>query len=585
MKKFAFLYILAAALLFSSCKGGKAGANDESDRAEAKGGRIYGGCLRLSDSEPFNTLYPNAIVDVTSGFVATQLFDGLTKLNNSSLKAEPCIADKWDIDASGTKYIFHLKKGVMFQDDECFSGGTGREVKAGDFKYSFELLCKNTPDNNGFKATFMDRVKGANNYFDGKGELEGVKVLDDYTLEVTLEHPSTVFLQILAQPVCAVLAKEAVDKYGKDIKTGAGAFMYDAAKSSEDVLFLKRNPNYHGIDSLGNRLPFLDSVIVTYIPSKEDELTMFKEGKTDMITSLPARSIREMVENKIQDFQGHPPKYLLDNSPEIITQYYSFNTSRPPYDNPKVRKAFNMAINRKKIVEDILNNQAYGPATNGFVPPVFPGYDIKKIKGYEYNVAEAKKLLAEAGYPNGRAFPITKIILNSGGARNTNVVVEIQKELLENLNINVDFEVLSLAKKIEQSKMGQGDIYREAWVADYPSPESFLNVLYGGDVPKDPAQPSYPNTSRYKNPQYDLYFNLGKDAKNRDSSFAYFARAEQILMDDAPIMPIWYDGTYRLTRNGIKNAGPNSMRYRNLSEVYLNNDFKNPLNEPQDTLK
>ena len=556
-------------LIVASCGSDKNKTNNPSEKIEAKGGRVYGGCLHVSENEPYQTLNPSSIIDVVSDFVSTQVNSGLVKFNTANLKVETAIAEKWDIDPSGTKYTFHLRKGVMFQDNVCFFGGTGREVKAADFKYSFELLCKNTPTNGAFASTFKDRVKGANMFFEGKGELEGVKVIDDYTLEITLEKPSTVFLQILAEALCSVVAKEALEKYGEDMKVGAGAFIFDETHSTKDKIVLRKNPTYYGVDSLGNKLPFLDSVLISFIPAKDQEFALFKEGKLDMITSLPSQSIKEMVESQIQDFQNSPPKYLLDNDPEMITQYYTFNISRPPFDNIKVRKAFNMAINRKKIVEDILNNQAFGPAMHGFVPPTFVGYDNTKIKGYEYNVEEARKLMKEAGYPNGRAFPTVKIILNSGGARNTNVVVEIQKELLENLNVNVDFEVIPRAQKIELESKGQTDISRDAWVADYPSPESFLSVFFGEPVPKDNNQKSFPNSARYKNTTYDKFFKMGRDAINRDSSFMYFMKAEQILMDDAPMMILWYDGNYKLTRYGIQNAYTNPMRYRNFSNVYI----------------
>jgi oligopeptide transport system substrate-binding protein len=583
MKRTTIVAIFSS-LILASCGGGK-GNKNQAELAEAKGGRVYGGCLRVAETENVQSLNPSSIVDVTSNFIGTQIYDGLTRLNNASLKVEPAIAEKWEIDASGTKYTFHIRKGVFFHDDKCFSGGTGREVKASDFKYSFELLCKNTVDNGAFANTFKDRVKGANAYYDGKGELDGVKVIDDNTLEITLDHPSTVFLQILAESICGVVAKEAVEKYGRDIKVGAGAFIWDAAHSGKDKIVLRKNPTYYGVDSLGNKLPFLDSVLIYIVPAKDKELAMFKDGNLDMITSLPSQSIKEMVETQIQDFQNRPPKYLLDNAAEMITQYYTFNITRPPFDNIKVRKAFNMAINRKKLVEDILNNQAFGAGVYGYTPPTFSGYDITKIKGYEYNVTEAKKLLGEAGYPNGRAFPPVKIILNSGGARNTNVVVEIQKQLLENLNVNVDFEVIPMAQKLELAATNQADIVREAWVADYPSPESFLSVFYGAVVPKDLNQKSFPNTVRYKNAQYDKYFVMGRNAINKDSSFANFMRAEQILMNDAPMMVLWYDGNYRLTRYGIQNANTNAMRYRNLSDVYIKEMKQEQTEEVKDSVK
>jgi peptide/nickel transport system substrate-binding protein len=578
---------VCASILLISCGGGdKDTTRPGNGNAEAKGGRVYGGCVRISESETYQSLYPISIVDVTSSLIATQIHDGLVKLNSATLKVQPAIAEKWEVDASGTKYTFHLRKGVYFQDDECFSGGKGREVKASDFKYSFDLLCTKNADNFSFVNTFKDRVKGANDFYEGKGSLEGVQVIDDYTLEITLEHPSTVFISILAEPTCAVVAKEAVSKYGKNLKTGAGAFIFDNAHSTKDKVVLAKNPNYYATDSLGNRLPFLDSVVVHFIPTKEQELSLFKEGKLDMITSLPSQSIKEMVETQIKDFQSKPPKYLLDNSAEMITQYYTFNVSRPPFDNPDVRRAFNYAINRKKIVEEILNNQAFGPGINGITPPTFlsDGYDISKIQGYDYDPDQAKKLLAKAGYPNGRAFPPVKIILNSGGAKHSNIVVEIQKELLEVLNVNVDFDVVPMSQKLEQSQMGQFDIVRDAWVADYPSPESFLNVFFGASVPKDPSQRSYPNTARYKNPQFDKYFVMGRDAKSKDSSNVYFMKAEQILMNDAPIMVLWYDGNYRLTQFSIRNAFNNAMRYRNFADVYINNTPATASAEKKDSL-
>ncbi len=571
-------------LILASCGGDKNRNNNQSEKLEAKGGRVYGGYLRISENESFQTLNPSSIVDVVSDFVATQIYSGLVKLNNANLKVEPAIAEKWEIDPSGTKYTFHIRKGITFQDNPCFSGGIGREVKAADFKYSFELLCKNTPNNGAFTSTFKDRVKGANAYFEGKGELEGVKVIDDYTLEITLERPSTVFLQILAEALCSVVAKEAVEKYGEEMKIGTGAFVFDEAHSTKDKIVLRKNPTYYCSDSLGNKLPFLDSVLIYIIPAKDQELALFKDGKLDIITTLPSQSIKEMVETQIQDFQNHPPKYLLDNAPEMITQYYTFNLTRPPFDNIKVRKAFNMAVNRKKIVEDILNNQAFGPAIYGFVPPTFIGYDNAKIKGYEYNVAEAQKLLKEAGYPNGRAFPPVKIILNSGGARYTNVVVEVQKELLENLNINVDFEVIPRAKKIDLESLGQTDISRDAWVADYPSPESFLSVFFGETVPKDINQKSFPNSARYKNAQYDTYYVRGRDAINKDSSYLNFMKAEQILMNDAPMMVLWYDGNYKLTRFGIQNIHTNAMHYRNFADAYIK-EMKEQKTETKDSVK
>ena len=288
-----------------------------------------------------------------------------------------------------------------------------------------------------------------------------------------------------------------------------------------------------------------------------------------MVIGLPSESIKDMVESQIADFQNKPPKYVLERSPEMASQYYEFNMTKEPFNNIKVRQAFSYAIDRNKIVEDVLKGEAYGPAINGISPPSFKGYDITKITGYDFDAEKAKKLLAEAGYPNGKGFPKVKIELNSGGAKNTNVVLEIQKQLMEVLNVNVDFEVVPQKQKMEDAKYARAEIFRAAWIADFPSPENFLWILYGATVPAELSQPSYPNIPRYKSEEFDKLFDSGKAAKAQEEGYADFLKAEQIMMNDAPIMMLWYDENYRLVKSNVRNLFSNPMRYRDYSQVYL----------------
>ena len=172
---------------------------------------------------------------------------------------------------------------------------------------------------------------------------------------------------------------------------------------------------------------------------------------------------------------------------------------------------------------------------------------------------------------NGKKFPTVKIELNSGGLKNTNVVIEMQKQLLDVLNINVEFEIVSLQQKINDAKHAQAEIFRSCWIADYPSPENFLWLFYGANVPETLDQPSYPNTTRYKNTEYDQLFKLAKNAKTLAESYSYFNQAEQIMIKEAPIMVLWYDENYRLVRSHVKNLLSNPIRFRDYSQVYLQN--------------
>lgn len=568
MKKSLFIF-LSLTVLYTSCSSdGKSGSKI------AKGDKAYGGTLRVNETEYYQTLYPAAIIDVVSNHIANQIYEGLVKFNPKDLSIIPCLAEKWEIDEAGTTYVFHLKKGVMFQDNECFPGGKGRELKASDVQYSFELLCIDSKDNLNYPATFKDRVVGANKFFEaskGKasGAIEGISIVDDYTVKITLTSPSTSFLYILAAPATSVIAKEAVEKYGTNTKVGTGAFVF-VENTGEEKLILKRNDNYHEVDSLGNQLPFLDSVIISFLPTKKEELENFKDGGLAEVIELPSESIKEMIEKEITDFQNKKPKYILERLPEMASQYYLFNVTKEPFTNVKVRKAFSYALDRNKIIEQVLKGEAYGPGVNGISPPTFKGYDISKIKGYDFDAKEAKKLLAEAGYPDGKGFPKVKVELNSSGLKSADVVVEIQKQLKDVLNVDIDFEVVSsLKQKLEDEKFGRSEIFRASWIADFPSPENFLWMFYGASVPNDIALPSWPNTSRYKNAEFDKLFEAGKSAKTAEESYANFMKAEQLMMDEAPVIMLWYGENYRLIKSNVHNLFSNPMRYRDYSLVYL----------------
>jgi oligopeptide transport system substrate-binding protein len=563
-------------IALASCSGGKPRDGEVKQNVrEAKGGRVYGGTFRFGTTEICQTLYPHKITDATSALIANQVYEGLVKFNATSLTVVPSLAEKWEIDSSGTLYTFHLRKGVMFHNDVCFPEGKGKELKASDVLYSFELLCRMSPDNVNFAYILKDRVKGANEYYEAskKGKpsssLEGLKVIDDYTFSIRLISPSSSFLSILTHPAAAVVAKEAVEKYGTDMKIGTGPFIVsDISKPTEQII-LRRNENYYGMDSLGNHLPFLDTLIICSYTTKLKELEQFQNGPISFIRGLPSESIKDMVENQISDFNQHPPKYILDRSPEMSTQYYTFNSSKEPFNKLKVRQAFSYAINRALIVDNVLRGEAFGPGSNGICPPSFKGYDISLIPGYQFNPAKAKQLLAEAGYPGGKGFPTVKLKLNSAGSRNTSVVIEVQKQLHEVLGVNIDFDVLSFKQRLSDEAHGNGNMFHSAWIADYPSPENFLWLFYGKTVPENPKDASYPNSARYKNKDFDRLFEAGRAARTTEDAYKNFREAETLLMADAPILVLWYNENWRLTKSNVHHFYGNPLAYYDFSDVYL----------------
>jgi oligopeptide transport system substrate-binding protein len=559
------IYIILLLLIFSSCK--KSGNNQGRELSEHSGGT-----LRLSENNQISTIFPLSITSQVEGLITSQIHESIMRLNSKNLELTPGLAEKWDVSADGKLITFTLRKGVYFHDDECYDNSKGPELTSKDVKFTFELLATRADYNLQFATALKDRIVGVNDFYDKKtNSISGFRIIDDYTFSVELIHPSLSFLKILANPSLAIINEKAFKKYGKDLKNGLGPFKYSSSSSPEKIILVK-NDNYYAVDSAGFALPYLDSVVVNILPSVEFGLQQFEQEKLDLINTIPSQKVKEVVEKNIQDFVSSPPRYILHREPEMYSQYYTFNTKRTPFDNIKLRKAINYAIDRDKLVDNVLQGQAIGSANFGITPKTFIGYNTNKISGYTLDIKKAKQLLAEAGYPGGIGLPEISILVNSGNSRNSSVAVEIQKQLKENLNLNVNFESLPNVQKYDLQMRGKSDIYRDAWVADYPSPESFLSIFLSDGVPEDINAVSFPNTSRYQNPIFDSYFKKGRDSNNRDTSYFYFMKAEQVLIDDAAIIPLWYEGSYRMLSANVKNFHLNAMRYYDLTQVYKVSD-------------
>ncbi|MFZ5552709.1 MAG: ABC transporter substrate-binding protein [Bacteroidota bacterium] len=580
----ALIYAALTSLLLASCSGGNGDKSDpdgkeQPKKREAKGGEVvYGGTFHVSNNEKHKTLFPYDIKEIGTAHIAWQVYEGLVRLSQKDLSIQPSLAEKWEVSDDMLEYTFHLKKGVFFHDDPCFTGGKGRELKASDVKFSFELLATKGVSDEAFGNSIKERIEGANDFYNGKAkEISGISISDDYTVKIRTITPSSSFLYILANPVTAILPKEAWDKYGKEIAVGTGAFMVTKGGDPNKELILAAHPKYHRKDKWENQLPYLDTVHFHFVAENTEELEMFRANKLSMIYGLPAEKITEVVQKNIPDFTNKPPKYILLREPEMSVQFYEINMKEPHFQNVKVRQALAYAIDRTKIMEDILNNQAAanGPSQQntgnyGLTPPLyqFSKYDTSKIKGYNYNPDLARKLMREAGYPEGKGFPTITLEVNYG-AKNIRVANEIISQWKEVLGINVELEQVSLAQKIEDSEYGRADIFRSAWVADYPSPETFLSICYGKNVPESMDKPSHPNTMRYKSAEFDKNFELGMSAKTEEERYQYFAEAERIMMEDCPVIIIWYVENYRLIQSSVHNYFNNPMNYYDLSDIYI----------------
>lgn len=571
MKKLLFSTVVISFLF--SCGGGK---ENEGGIYEGKGGVYYGGVFRTNEIEDFRSLYPLNVTEVVSIHIANQVYEGLVKLSQTDLSILPCLAERWDKTDDAKTWTFYIRKGVKFQDDPCFPDGKGREINAHDFKYCFDKLCEVSPENQQFGVTFTQRVEGADEYFQSTvdkkplaGGVSGVKVIDDYTIQISLKYPFAGFLNILTMPGCCLFPKEAVEKYGNDMRTicvGTGPFVAKTVKEG-DVVVLERNKNYWAVDEFGNQLPYLDGVKISFIKDKKSELYEFKKGNLDMTFRLPTEMIPDILDEFNHAKEGNA-RFDMMVAPALAIDYYGFQHQSEIFGKKEVRLAFNYAIDREKLVTYTLQGDGI-PATYGIIPPSFKDYDNKMLKGYTFKPDTARALLAAAGYPNGKDFPKLTLQINSGGERNVQVAEVIQKMLKENLNVEIDINVMPMAEHMENYQTGKALFWRTGWIADYPDPESFLTIIYGKHVPSTLTERSYVNVVRYKSAQFDSIFELALREVDTKKRFDLYRQADQIQINDGAIMPIYYQENYRLTQLWVKNCETNAMDYRDMSKVYF----------------
>jgi len=589
MKKiFIPLYLVAFLLILALCTSCSDEKNQNHEGSAAKGGVYLGGIMRLNEIEAFKSLNPISVIEISGFHIGTQLFEGLVKFDQKDLSILPAISARWESNENQTEWTFHIRQGVKFHNDACFKDGKGRTVTANDIKFCFDKLCTSDPINTQFGITFKDRVVGANEAVEsskaGKNiGVSGVKVTNDSTLVIVLKDPFAGFLNILATAGCWIYPKEALDKYALDLRihpVGTGPFYLETLKEGQ-VLIMKKNPEYYGVDKDGNKLPYLDGLKYTFISEKKSEILEFKSGNLDMVYRLPVEIFHEIM-GDLEHAKERKTDFQILSSPSFNTHFLGFNCSNSVFSKKEVRLAFNYAIDRHKIADFTIQGEG-NYADYGMVPydEAFEndGYNYKGLKGYTLDVAKAKELLKKGGYPDGKGFPKITLQINSGGAdRNILVAEVIQKMLKENLNIDIEINVVPLSEHIGQVASGKSDFFRLGWVADYPDPETFLTLFYGKHVPANPSENSFINYFRFKNARFDSLFSASFTVSDIKKRYALLSQAEQIVLDEAPFMPIFYDENFRLEQLNVSNFPENLMNYMDLSVVYLIPKDKMPKN-------
>jgi oligopeptide transport system substrate-binding protein len=533
-----------------------------------------GGSFKMALDNTPSTFIAREVNDVYSFELLSQVMEGLVSFNAEDLSLQPQIAEKWSISGDGTVFTFTIRDDILFHENPVFESVDDRKLTVEDVLFTFEKACKPNDEGNPTAAYLFllsNQVKGAKEYYEGKAtSISGMKIKKNQ-FEITLINPDQTYINKLANLSASIVSKKIVESKMEADVVGTGPFCFTKPKEDDTYILLK-NHDYYLTDNKGNALPYLDSVVFYVQTRKLEQLEMFEQGKTLLISGLPTSRITEMLEGRISDFNAQPPLKELYNNPLLTTQYYFFNMNDPRFQDVRVRKAFNYAINRKRLADNVLRNQYYEYGIYGITPPissVFKGYNFSEIKkyGYDFNPELAKQLLAEAGYPDGKGFGSVDLRLDISDL-NTAVAEELADQIYQTLGINVNIDGSNFEQRNEDGNMGKGDMFRTAWIADYSSPETFLGNFYGKLVPKEKGMPSSGNQSRYVNPLFDKYFEEGRSASQK-KRLELFSKAEIELMKDPPIIPLWYANDFTLSYSRVRNLKNNPMEFLDLRRVYI----------------
>lgn len=566
MRTYYTYLLIGFTLLLSSCGGDATNTKD----LKAEGGKIYGGQFSFMSSEKVESLFPMSVTDVFSNRLTSQLYESLLKIDVSTLEVAPCVAQSFSVSEDARVFTFKIRKGIFFQDDECF-GGKGRELTAEDVKYSLDMACSGL-DINVVSYLLVDKITGAKEFNKNskkslpKGGVSGIKLVNENTVEIHLNEPFVGFDKVLTHSSLGIFPREAYEKYGNDIKThpvGTGAFMLD--EMNNEQIILKRNPNYWGKDEFGNKLPFLDKVVMTYTKNKKSELLAFSKREIDLVLQIPVEDI-ENVFGSLEDAEnGKNVKHKVESESSMKMVYIGFACQSKEFSDERVRKAFNMAFDRQSIVDNSLEGEGY-PALDGFVPP-FETYPGEKVNGFAFNPELAKSLLAEAGYPGGKGFPAIEIYVNTKeGSGDHKMVKGVAVQIKANLGVDLKIKLCTIKERNDAITSGKAKMWKGGWIADYPDPENFLCLFYGKNIA---GGSSGVNDFKFKDDTFDVLYEKSLKELNHDKRNGLMLSCDQLIVDKAAVMPILTDDFIVMVNVRVKDFKTNAIQTLDFSRIYI----------------
>lgn len=543
MNKLIFLLLLSITLVW--------GCKPPSDKSKGKTVFRYNEASGISSLDP---AFARGQADI---WACNQLYNGLVQINDE-LEAVPAIAHSWEISENGTLYTFHLRDDVYFHDDPKFTDGKGRKVTAQDFEFSFNRILDPavaSPGNWVFNAVSFD--SSTSNY--------GFKALNDSTFSIQLTKPFPPFIGLLTSLYCSVVPTEVVKHYGKDFRqhpVGTGPFKFSLWEERTNLIFLKNEKYFEKQD--GVQLPLVDAVSISFINDRQSAFLEFVKGNLDFISGIDASYKDELLTRTGSLREKYRGKFIMETCPYLNTEYMGFlmkhdSTSKnnDPLSDVRIRKAINHGFDRKRMIT-YLRNGIGTPGIYGMVPPGLPSFDSTSVKGYDYHPATTATLLKEAGYPGGKGLP--EIVMST--TREYQDLCEFMQGQLSESGIKIKLEVNQGAAHREMVAKQKLNFFRASWIADYPDAENYLSLFYSPNF-----APVGPNYTHFKSEKFDELYRQSVSITNDSIRFRLFQQMDQLILNESPVVILYYDQVVRLYGNNISGLGKNGMNLLSIKKV------------------
>lgn len=497
--------------------------------------------VRNNGSEP-SSLDPHKVESDVENNIISDLFEGLVSVSPTG-EIEPRLAEKWE-NKDNTVWTFHLRPGVTWSD--------GTAITAQDIVWSWQRLV--SPLTASPYASYpgnMHIVNGAE-IAQGKKAPEtlGVKALDDATVEVTLTQPNAAFLAMLAHPSLVPLDKVLISRYGDkwtkpEHMVTSGPYKLSQWVVNERIV-AERNPRYWD-----NAHTVINKVTYLPISSETADVNRYKAGEIDIVYTVPINQFAQL--KKTMGDQ-------LDVSPQLATYYYEFNITRPPFNDPRVRRALNMALDKDIIAEKVLG-QGQRPAWLISQPDI----GGVKLHNPEYaswprdkRIAEAKKLLSEAGY--NETHPLVFNLLYNTSESHQRIAIAASSMWKKNLGVEAKLQNQEWKTMLDAMHTHNFDAVRYAWIADYDDAATFLNNFRTGDSE---------NTSQYSNPAYDEALRNAAKASDTTARGKFHQQAEDLLGQDVPAIPVYHYVRTHLVKPWVGGFTPDKLGYYYTKDMYI----------------